>query len=77
MARLNNQEPSLQRLPITTHLHQERLNPVMVLLLGNRSRYRGPFGQTKALPEGRHQGLHLGSGEPADRGVNPLDLGWS
>ena len=31
------------RLRPPLHLHQKRLNPVMVPLLGDRSRYRSPF----------------------------------
>ena len=40
---------------VVLHLHQERLNPVMVLLLGDRGRHRGPFSQPEPLPEGRDQ----------------------
>ena len=33
----------VSRLRPSPQLHQERLNPVMVLLLGNRRRHRGPL----------------------------------
>ena len=58
---------------VALHLHQERLNPVMVLLLGNRCRHRGPLGQAEPLPEGRDQGIQLGPGQAADRAMELLD----
>ena len=76
MEQISKRRPLLAsplEIDFSLHLHQERLNPVMVLLLGDRSRHRGPLSQTEPLPESDDQCLQLGPRQAANGAMELLD----